>query len=1110
MSEEFATALIRFTADDSQVEAVARRAEARVRTAAKNMDQAMREQFRRAAGEGGSFAPQVAGGRTEKQHVAELEAKIEKIRALRSKAASAGEDASGGFSEGFKRGLSGADKPLADIGAKIGGVARLFTSPTALIVASAAAIGSAVVASAAKAVEFDKAFRDLAVFVDPAVVSVENMRARVLALDPALGGATERLQALRGAFLDTGNLEDAFRIEGVSAKLHKLTGLAREAGANIIGSLADAFRDQGTSFEHIGDVLFEVQKRGGGSIEELGSGFLVLADSAATLNLSIDDLGAALVTLGERAGANPQKNIAALALLLRTLTLNTDEFKRRGFDVKDIVKTEGFTGLIRVMKDATQGSEEQLKELGISGRNVTAILKILSDEGVATFARALDNLEKSTPSSVNRALETRAKFVSDTLERGAKILESAQLSFGERVLGMVRGRAQGTAGQQLVGITKLIKDAEAEMAPFLARQKEMGESFGLANSDKQNLGMLQARKAELENVAAGLQRVIGEQDKGADSVDKVTVAVKKGADASTAWQRAQEAMNDTLRQLDADRVVRAAEDVAKASERTVALTEATGAAEIAAMEARRQLDAVRAQSEGREVRGLEDLLAVKKRVLEETTAATLKSISDQGAASQRGLEAERDRIAGALKARQARSFSATDPQTQSEIATLTSQLEAAEAKVGESRADSLHKSKLAEIKASQDMVQHEARASQERQSLVERELQQRDRIEEKSFQLRKSLGAETATSEIAHLARLTEAHKGSAEQRLDAEKNLADKIKALRDASAAAGEGLLQRAASRLQGRGIKSASLGELEQEVARGQIEAKQGLDTLASGGSVALSSDAKRMGLSDFFQESRGVRGLNELGVTSGGATGMAVSEASAAFAGGLGGGAMALQEFTGAVRQATAGVRGGGPGAAGGGGVTPSSIGSRGGSLLSEYGQGIARGNIVRGRRGDEAFSESGVFLGAAGAIAASNDASELARGARYDATQSQAFFDVRDTSRSMTPPGMFGTDSEGGGSGGGSGSDLQLGPLYSNLSGSVTRTSGAFESASEAVRAFAQAALDASRGMPRGGRGGGDVLESSRPGGWSPSDSSAAGRNLFLESKRGAQTIESDV
>jgi hypothetical protein len=138
----------------------------------------------------------------------------------------------------------------------------------------------------------------------------------------------------------------------------------------------------------------------------------------------------------------------------------------------------------------------------------------------------------------------------------------------------------------------------------------------------------------------------------------------------------------------------------------------------------------------------------------------------------------------------------------------------------------------------------------------------------------------------------------------------------------------------------------------------------------------------------------------------------------------------------------------------------------------------------------------------------------------------AFASVADGSRSMTPPGMFGTDTEtqrGGEAGpGGQGvrdslRNVTAGNKYSNIStefegmsGSVVKTKGSFESASEAVRSFVSAVMDSASALRQsGGRGGGPyqgspyILPTNTIGNKDlSSDSSlAAGRQLQQERAR---------
>ena len=913
MADEFATALIKFVADDTSFNTTADKIVQRARSAAQQADQAFRESFRRVQGESGA---QPVGGTgqpkaplTEREHVAQLEKQIASIRGARAQAEAAGRDVSAGFAEGFKGGLAGIDKPLLDIGSKIGGVARLLTSPTALFIAAGTAIAAAAVKSTEKALEFDKAFRDMAVYIDPAAVSIEKLRARIEALDPKLGTATERIGALKQAFLDTGDISRAFDIEKVAAELHKITGISSESAARILGSLEDAFHETGVKAQRIGDVLLEVTKRGGGDIGELGSGFLQLADAAANLNIGIEDLGAALVTLGERAGGTPQKNIQALSMLLRTLSGNTDEFKRRGFDLKEVVKVEGFAGLLRVMEEASRGSAEQLKELGVSGRAITQILKLASEEGVEHFNKKLGELQKTAEGSVGKSLETRAQFVSDTLERGAKVLDAAQLSFGSKILGLVRPVVKKTVDEQLVSAEAVLKKTDETIATLEKRIKGTGDSpfaFGASRvrADKDQVEQLKKRKGELEALLDALQKSKGIQDGVTDSTEKNTKAQAKAKDESTAWQRATEALNDSLRQLDTDRITRSTDDIVKAAGRTHELADATRATGLAVLEAERQIEQTRAQHEGREAQGIEELLARRKAAISEGLRDSLKALDDETKAKEQALVADRDRITSTLESRRARPNAKTDPATLQEINTLTGQLEASENKITELQEDAAQKRKTLNLKAISDRAQDDAKAFGDRQQQMQHEVQ----LEEDSFRRRKAIGEATVLGDIARTraqvsdpripeqqrigaiesarskekaldqqlfdikrtlgqanladevlrqAKITAAYKQGTQERLDAEKSLADKIKALREAAASAGESLLQKAASRLQERGVTHGTLQDLGQEIANMRREALETLGGLAGGRGADLSK------LGDAFSTAKQTAAATEAG-------------------------------------------------------------------------------------------------------------------------------------------------------------------------------------------------------------------------------------------------------
>jgi hypothetical protein len=209
--------------------------------------------------------------------------------------------------------------------------------------------------------------------------------------------------------------------------------------------------------------------------------------------------------------------------------------------------------------------------------------------------------------------------------------------------------------------------------------------------------------------------------------------------------------------------------------------------------------------------------------------------------------------------------------------------------------------------------------------------------------------------------------------------------------------------------------------------------------------------------------------------------------------------------------------GGAGAQGGGGERESGMG--GGRLGGPGGYvqtGYAPGSGVFGARGED--------FGGAGARRARHEADIATMRAQVSDNMGNAFASVADGSRSLTPPGMFGSDTkeqQAWDASPAAQAERDAFPAagnsysidYEGMGGAVTKTKGSFESASEAVRDFVGAVIEGAAAM-RGSRASSDaprgVLSTNSPKTWSSADSSAAGRNLFLESKRGPQTVESDV
>lgn len=167
--------------------------------------------------------------------------------------------------------------------------------------------------------------------------------------------------------------------------------------ANGLTSSLNAYAQSGLTAAHAADTMFITVRDGKISMEELSSSFGQVAPLAATLGVSIDEVGAsvAALTLGGVQGSVAINNIrAAMTAIIKPSSEAQKLAKAIGLDFSSsALKAKGWTAFLDDVKAKTKGNQDQLAMLmgGVEALSATLALTTTASD---SYKQSLDNMAK--------------------------------------------------------------------------------------------------------------------------------------------------------------------------------------------------------------------------------------------------------------------------------------------------------------------------------------------------------------------------------------------------------------------------------------------------------------------------------------------------------------------------------------------------------------------------------------------------------------------------------------------------------------------------------------------------------------------------------------------
>lgn len=350
-------------------------------------------------------------------------------------------------------------KSFTEINSKLSVAQKAFDLVTKSVHAFAAAVGEA----AEESNRFAVATREVLTIANQAELPLGKVEKLSKQLATTYGTApVDQAKALYQAI--SAGAKDAAGTVEIANKL-AIAGIA-DVGQTIdvLTTVTNSWQESNLSVRRASDILFKTVKQGKTRIDELASSFGVVAPLAASLGVTMEEVGAAVATLTLR-GASTGEAFTQLRSILAGVTRNTRQAQKTAGDLNlewgtSAIRAKGLVRFIREVTNAAKGNETALQSLFGRVEAVTGALA-LGSNNAEDFAESLSDVKNSTDATED-ALKIMTGTMDFQIKRWEAVKTAAKISLGDAI----------TESEVLKNLLKDITDVLDGLTKKYAKQDE--------------------------------------------------------------------------------------------------------------------------------------------------------------------------------------------------------------------------------------------------------------------------------------------------------------------------------------------------------------------------------------------------------------------------------------------------------------------------------------------------------------------------------------------------------------------------------------------------------------------------------------------------------------
>ena len=364
--------------------------------------------------------------------------------------------------------------------------------------------------------------------------------------------------------------EDLVNFLEVATKTAQAGLTTTETSIQTISSIMNAYKMTATEAADIADWLLTVQNKGVTTVEELGSYLSDVTSIAAPLNVTLNDIGAALAQMTQN-GNNTAKSTTMLKTMLSELSKEgqkaADVFtKIAGQSFRDFIANGGdLQGALNLMEQHAKSTNKSIVDLFGSVEAGSAALN-LTGLNAQKFSEKLEDM-KNKSGELNTAYEIATANIKTEWDRLCNAMDSRWRQFvtwmEEPIYVTIKEIRQAIDGQD--NAVENLDSNRAKLAELEARKAKINKNKSARYRDREKgelLGDISKLKAEIkrgEELLAQQQKELEEKRaeeekkrKAQQALEAKQAAVQASIDRAEAVEAKEKEHKNKLVKVDID------------------------------------------------------------------------------------------------------------------------------------------------------------------------------------------------------------------------------------------------------------------------------------------------------------------------------------------------------------------------------------------------------------------------------------------------------------------------------------------------------------------------------------------------------------------------------
>lgn len=269
-----------------------------------------------------------------------------------------------------------------------------------------------------ESIRFERTFANVKTLLDQSRAATSAMRRELIGLSAQLGSSTELSQGLYQALSASVEPAQAVAFVGETAKFARAGLIDMTAAVDVTTTVLNAYGLEASRAAEVNDKLFQIIKRGKVTGQELAGSLGTVIPTAAVLNVSLDEVGAAIATM-TRGGIRADESVTALNRTLLSFLDPSDEArtaaKRLGIELSAAsLRSKGLLASLREMAERTDGNSEATAALFGNVRALKAVLALTGPQA-AGFAKDVALMGSAT-GTVNKAFDEQVNALGPQMD----------------------------------------------------------------------------------------------------------------------------------------------------------------------------------------------------------------------------------------------------------------------------------------------------------------------------------------------------------------------------------------------------------------------------------------------------------------------------------------------------------------------------------------------------------------------------------------------------------------------------------------------------------------------------------------------------------------------